>query len=97
MIFQKGDKWKSTFSSIKFDTLEEAEIWEQINGFSENEPPSSEGGVLTEKQDKVWDETWTPLEKLRGYKECETCGQKDCQCCEICSSCPCECENGTQP
>ena len=77
MIYQKRGMWKSSHSSKKFYSEEEALKWENVNVLKV-EPIKAEE-VLQESE-------LSPLEQLRGWKEpeVELCNECDCE--------PCECE-----
>ena len=77
MIFEKRPGvWKSSFSPVKFKTKEEAEAWEAGVPLPKEEEPASPKQVETTVSSE-----WSPLEKLRGWKEtCTECGCDPCEC-----------------
>lgn len=79
MIYQKRGMWKSSHSSKKFHSEEEALKWESVN-ILKVEPVKVEE-VLEESQ-------LSPLEQLRGWKEPEP----ELEPCNECECDPCECE-----
>ena len=81
MIFQKGDWWKSSFGSKKFKTRAEAEAFDNAN--------APEPAELPDTPDT---EGWTPLEKLRGFKDELDEYEDNLDNCEECGCDPCECE-----
>lgn len=81
MIFEKGGWWKSSFGTKKFKTQAEAEAFD-----SENSPEPVE---LPETPDT---KGWTPLEKLRGFKDELDEYEDNLDNCEECGCDPCECE-----
>lgn len=75
MIYQKRGHWKTSFSAEGFATREAAEAAEsKARGISN--PPTPK--AIEEPSDD-----WSPLEKLRGWKD---------RSCEKCNCDPCECE-----
>lgn len=73
MIFEKRGMWKSTFGSQKFTSYEEAVKFEEDNGYMEKAPEP----VKVEEPVKA---PLSPLDRLRGITECETCGEYPCVC-----------------
>lgn len=71
MIFEKHGMWKSTEGSQKFFSYEEAVKWEEDNGFLEKAPVVKE---------PIKTSSLSPLDRLRGVTECETCGEYPCVC-----------------
>ena len=68
MIFEKRPGvWKSTSSSKLFRSEEEAKKFEGIE-----EPVMR---TIEEPSDD-----WSPLERLRGWKDCEECNCDPCEC-----------------
>lgn len=92
MIFEKRGKWKSSYGFQKFDTKEEAQEWELefISVHTVSEPEK----VFVETKDTNVKDSWSPLEKLRGWKEKDELDEYEDNLdnCEECGCDPCECE-----